>query len=60
MNTMNVHQSNLLQALHIAIQNREAIEKAAGYNFDTIYTSGLKQLLKHIQEGGQIYIIPAE
>ena len=59
MNTMNVHQSNLISALRLAIQDREKVEKAAGYTFDSGFTGGLKEVLKHVEAGGQLNILPS-
>ncbi len=55
---MNVHQSNLVAALKVAIAAREKVEKEAGYTFDSGFVGGMKDVLKHVAAGGQICIIP--
>lgn len=60
MNTMNVYQSNLLMALRVAIIDQEKREKEAGYTGDSGFLAGLRETFKHIQQGGQFYIIPSD
>jgi len=56
---VNVHQSNLLFALRIAIADQRKIEKAAGYTMDSIFVGGLEEVYEHIKQGGQIHIVPS-
>lgn len=57
---MQVHKENLAAALRVAINAREEAEKRAGYTGDSGFVAGLRDVLKHIEAGGQIQIIDSD
>lgn len=60
MNELRVYQSNLLMALRVAIKDQEKREKEAGYTGDSSFLAGLRETFNHIQQGGQIRILPSD
>jgi hypothetical protein len=57
---MRVHQSNLVIALSRAITVQENQEHLRGYTRDSGFLGGLRDVLSHIEKGGQIEIIVDE
>lgn len=56
---MEVHASNLLFALRVAINDQRKAEKEHGFVRDSALVQGLEDLYKHVQGGGQIKILPS-
>ena len=54
--TLEIHKSNLLMALNLAIKDQERVEKDAGFTVVSSFLAGLRATYAHIQSGGQIYI----
>lgn len=43
--------SNLMLALHIAIEEREKYEKSLGFTGDSAFTAGLRESLQELKQG---------
>jgi hypothetical protein len=57
---MNVQQSNLLFALQQAIISQARCEADHGFHMESSLLAGFKDLFAHIQQGGQITIVPSD
>lgn len=54
---MQVHASNLMFALRVAISDQRRVEKEHGFTGDSALVAGLEELYSHLQTGGQIKIL---
>ena len=57
---LQVHASNLLFALRLAINDQRRAEKAHGFTGDSALVAGFEDLYKHVQAGGQITILSSQ
>lgn len=52
-----IHYTNLVSALQVAIETRRQVEKAHGYTGDSIFVAGLVEVLDQMKRGEELQVI---